>query len=388
MEITEQLEKGLAKIHDQIEAFEAKQAEEVKNLGASHEETMATIKNLTEKAEAMKDRIDSIEKNTNRIPAEKKTFGQTLTKAIAENAEKIHRLKEDGTRFKMELKSPMTATGPFSVYTGEVVESDRLAGVYFDPDRPTHARQLLPSVSTDSNNVRYVIEESYNDQTGMQVEGYEKPQSDFKLKAVDAPVETIATYIRLSRQMLDDTAFLTSYINQRLPKKLFIEEDAQVLYGDGNSPNLEGITEVAQAWTGSGVNQFDELVSAISQARTANGEYMANGILINPADWYTMLIEKDGEGRYQFPDAVRFGGQPPRIAGVPIFQNTAMNAGEFLVGDWAMGATLAVRQGVSLTFHEEDQDNVIKNLITVRIEERLALPIHNPNAFVYGEFAS
>jgi len=386
MDITEQLEKGLANITAQLDTFQAKQEEEIKTLGTSHDETISTIKALTERADQLKDRLDTVEKNTNRIPAEKKTFASSLAKQIEENKDQIERLAKNGTRFNMEIKTPMT-TG--ANYTGEVIESDRLAGVYFDPDRPTHVRQFIPQASTDSNNVRYVVEESYTDGTAMQEEGYEKGQSSFKLKSVDAPVETIASYIRLSRQMLDDTAFLTSYINQRLPKKLFLEEDAQVLYGDGASPNLEGITEVAQAFNKGSFsigNKFDTLIAAISQARTVSGEYMANGILVNPSNWYEMLLEKDQEGRYLFPDAVRFGGQPPRVGGVPIFQSTAVTADDFIVGDWAMGATMAVRQGVSLTFHEEDQDNVIKNLITVRIEERLALPIHNPNAFVYGTF--
>jgi len=273
-----------------------------------------------------------------------------------------------------------------------VIESDRLPGVYFDPDRATHVRQFLTQTSTTSDNVRYVQETGYTDGTDVQAEGAAKGVSDFSLEAKDAPVRTIASYIRVSRQMLDDTAFLTSYINQRLPKKLFLEEDDQILYGNGSNENLEGITAVAQSFSAitglSLVSRFDALVNSISQVRTDNGEYQASAIMLNPEDYYIMLVEKDNENRYYFPDAVRFGGQPPRVAGVPVITNTAVAADDFIVGDFNLGATMALREGVSLQFFEQDQDNVIKNLVTVRVEERLALPIHNPNAFVYGDFTT
>ena len=390
MDIKEQVEAGLAKISEQIAQVEAKQAEEIRNVGTSHEETVAQMKNLVERADALKDRIDEMEKSSNR--KESGSFKNELAMELESHKSQLNELKTNGRGFRMDLKvanDPMT-TG--NTYTGEVIESDRLPGVYFDPDRATHVRQFLTQTSTTSDNVRYVQETAYTDGTATQTEGSDKGISDFSLEAKDAPVRTIASYIRVSRQMLDDTAFLTSYINQRLPKKLFLEEDDQILYGNGSNENLEGITAVAQSFaaiTGlSLVSRFDALVNSISQVRTDNGEYQASAIMLNPEDYYIMLVEKDNENRYYFPDAVRFGGQPPRVAGVPVITNTAVAADDFIVGDFNLGATMALREGVSLQFFEQDQDNVIKNLVTVRVEERLALPIHNPNAFVYGDFTT
>jgi HK97 family phage major capsid protein len=91
---------------------------------------------------------------------------------------------------------------------------------------------------------------------------------------------------------------------------------------------------------------------------------------------------------YLMPDQFRFGAEQPRIAGVPLIANTAVTTGDFLVGDFSMGAQLFDRQQSSIRFFEQDQDNAIRNVVTVVASERLALAIYRPTAFVYGDFAS
>jgi HK97 family phage major capsid protein len=390
MDIKEQIESGLKSISEQIETLEMKQSEEIKNIGQAHEETVNQIKSLVEKSDKMKERVDAMEVSANRVSNEAKSFKSELHETLNKEQDSLNELKNAGRGFRLELKNDPMTTG--NSYTGEVVASDRLQGIFSDPDRTVHVRQFLSQASTTSDNIRYVRETGYTNGTAMQVEGADKGNSSFTLQAFDAPVRTLASYLRISRQALDDTAFLSSYITQKMPNKLYLVEDNQILYGDNTGENLQGITAVAQAFSAitglSLVSKFDALVNAISQVRTDNGEYQANAIMLNPEDFYIMLSEKDNESRYLFPDAVRFGGTAPRVAGVPIIQNTAVTKDDFIVGDFASGATLVNRQGVSLQFFEQDQDNVKKNLVTVRIEERLALPIHNPNAFVYGDFTS
>lgn len=390
-----QIEAGIDRLSDQLETVQAKQEEEIKNIGKSHEETEELVKSIQESISLHKERLDEVEKKAGRIQAgqdKQKTFKDHLNDAIEEGKEKLKSLKDGGTKsVKIDVKAGDMTTG--NSYTGEVIEADRLQGVHFDPDRPTHVRQFIPQVGTTSDTIRYVQETAYDDGTSGQVEGQKKGQSDFDLEAKDAPVKTRAAFLRLSKQMLDDTPFLTGYINQRAPKKLFIDEDNQILYGDGTGENIEGISEVAQTYTpvlesGSIQNRWDILANGIAQARTQNGEYLANLILLNPVDWWNIVIMKDNDGRYLMPESVRAGAAPFMVGGVRVAANTAITSGDFFVGDFAMGATMAMRQGVSLQFFEQDQDNVITNQITVRIEERYALPIHNPNAFVYGDFAT
>ena len=47
------------------------------------------------------------------------------------------------------------------------------------------------------------------------------------------------------------------------------------------------------------------------------------------------------------------------------------------------------RQGMTVEVFREDRDNVPKNLVTFRIEERIALPIYLPKGIQYiSTFAS
>ena len=76
------------------------------------------------------------------------------------------------------------------------------------------------------------------------------------------------------------------------------------------------------------------------------------------------------------------------IAGIPIFKSTAIAADKFLVGDWSMGAQIMQRDGISVQFSEFDGNNFTENMITVRVEARIAFPIYYADAFVAGDFGN
>lgn len=342
----------------------------------------------------LKSRMDEMEKANGRIGGSfgKKTFADSLAESLQTEKQKLAQMKAGQLKeVRMAVKASDMTTG--NTYTGEVIQPDYLGGVKFDPDRPSHIRQFIPSAPTSSDTVKYIVETAYEDGTSGQVEGQKKGQSDFGVEAKSAEVKTRATFIKVSRQMLDDTPWLTSYINQRIPKKLFIDEDNQILYGDGTGENVEGISEVAQSYSlvldaDKISNRFDVLTNAVAQARTANGEYMADRILVNPIDYWNEALAKGTDGHYIHSDNIRTGNAPLRVAGVMVAPNTAVASGDFFVGDFLLGATLSRRQGITIGFFEQDEDNVQRNMVTVRVEQRFALPIHNPSAFVYGDFAT
>ncbi len=128
-------------------------------------------------------------------------------------------------------------------------------------------------------------------------------------------------------------------------------------------------------------------VLTIAQVEASN--YSATGILINPSDWANIVNTKNVNSAYSLPGStvVTTDGQLS-IAGIPIFKSTAITADKFLVGDWSMGAQIMQRNGISVQFFDQDGNNAVENMITVRVEARIAFPIYYAGAFCYGDFGN
>lgn len=285
---------------------------------------------------------------------------------------------------RFEIKADMTVGADF---TGEVIAADRVPGYKFDPTRPVHIRQLLSIGSTQSDVVRYVKESGYTNAAAITAEGATLAQSDFDMTAVNANVKKIGTYFRISEEMLADTPQLTSYLSARAPEKLLEVEDSNILTGN----DLGGIINSAPAFaagdyvdTVEAANQFDVIVASLNQLALLN--YNADTILLNPTDFHKILLLKDTTNNY-LKDQV-YGGLTPVFMGVRVVLNSAITAGDFLIGNFSVGTQLWVRQGVNVEFFREDGTNVRDGFVTVRVSERIALTNYLPNAFVKGTFAT
>ena len=92
-------------------------------------------------------------------------------------------------------------------------------------------------------------------------------------------------------------------------------------------------------------------------------------------------------------------GPPLRVTGpAPAVQVDSATAARIL-GDFGRvdilinnaGVTrdgLSMRMSIEVLISTEDQDNFVRNMITIRAEERLALAVYRPAAFTYGALPS
>ena len=344
---------------------------------------------VSEMATKLNERLDAIEVSNKKAFSAKKrmTFKGALNEAFENGA--IESLAKGNSRSaSFEIKADMTTGADF---TGEVIPADRVPGYKFDPTRPTHIRQLLAQGSTQSDVVRFVKESGYSNGAAATAEGVTLTQSDFDMTAEDANVRKIGTYFRISEEMLADTPQLTSYLSARAPEKLLDVEDTQILSGTGSGAQLSGIITDATAFAAGDLadsvdnaNDFDVIVAALNQLAGAN--YNADTILLNPSDFHKILLLKDTQNNY-LKDQV-YNGLQPVFMGVKVVLNTAIPAGDFLIGNFGVGTQLWVRDGINVEFFREDGTNVRDGFVTVRVSERIALTNYLPNAFVTGDFAT
>jgi HK97 family phage major capsid protein len=270
-----------------------------------------------------------------------------------------------------------------STNTTNAIPQDWQSEILKSPYRAVRMRSLIPVAPTSSDTVRYIVKSGKEGAVATRAEGAIKGQIDWNYAAQDAVVRSIAGFLVISKEMLSDMPYLTSELSMDLPEELRDVEDTQILTGDNQSPNLNGLLTAAGTFDGAGLyvatpNEYDVLVAAVTQITLLN--YRPTAILLNPTDYSQLMLTR--ASHYNFvPQADLM-----QVMGVPIISNTAMTAGSFLVGDFVRGAKLHEREGVRVEFFEQDSTNVRYNLVTVRVEERVALAVKHPTAFVTGAF--
>ena len=109
---------------------------------------------------------------------------------------------------------------------------------------------------------------------------------------------------------------------------------------------------------------------------------MPTAIVLNPADWTDIDLTKTQDNGYVFSNPA--SASAPVLWGLPVVATNAITSGTFLIGDFAIGAQVWDREQVSVTVSLEDGDNFKKNMVTILAEERLALTVYRPSAFVSG----
>ena len=388
----EEIKKQLDQIGDLVDAKIEKAAGQIKDnaKGEMDEVLKSEISNLTNQYLETTKRIDEMEvANKKQFSDEPMSFKGSLQQAFADGA--IESLqKGNASRSAFELKAAdMTMA---NAYVGVVAGETVVPQFKFDPSRKVHVREFLPIGTTDAQTIRFPKETGYDDGAAATAQGSALTQSDFDITATSVNVEKIGTFMTLTDEMLQDTPQLTSYLSARVPEKVLSEEDDQILNGDGTGANLNGLftdgavfsDTAAGIGTVTSANEYDVLVVALAQLAASN--YQASAIMLNPADMHKIALLKSTQNEYLRQQL--YSGLQPQIMGVNIVKNTAVTAGNFILGDFNQATQLWVRENLSIEFAREHASNFTSNLVTVRVQERVALTNYQPNAIVRGVFST
>ena len=283
------------------------------------------------------------------------------------------------------ITSANTTVGTGRSPATSLVPSQRLPGIITPYERELRVRDFIGSARTTAGNVEYPRETGFTNNAAPVPENTKKPESDLTFDLSSAPVRTIAHTFKISRQMLDDVPALAAYVGMRGTYGLKLEEERQLLKGDGTGQNILGLLPQATAFAPTRAAQdetpIDRLLQAISQAE--DSEIPVNAIVLHSRDWRKIIGTKDNEGRYLAPQSP-FGLQAPLLWNLPVVATNAMTAGTFLTGAFGEGAQIFDRLEVEVMISTENADDFEKNMATIRVEERLAFAVYRPQAFVTG----
>jgi HK97 family phage major capsid protein len=383
----EKIQAELTRISDQVKAFAEKAMKEISANGSMSAETRAAV----DKALATQGELNARLATAEQILAKVQAGGGTVDKpqswgqqfVESEGFESFAASASRGARFHAKV----TESG-----NTDLVLPQRVPGLIGPALRRLTVRDLLSWGRTTSNAVEFVKENVFTNSADVVSENpvNGKPESNITFTLDSAPVATIAHWIHASKQVLADVPMLQSYIDGRLRHGLKLKEEAQLLLGSGTGLNISGLYTEATAYSqpaGVGViadeQRLDRLRLAILQAELA--EYDVNGIVLHPVDWAAIeLLKSDTEHQYLFanPHSIT----TPMVWGRSVVSTQAMAAGTYLVGAFDQGAQGWDREDINVTVSLEDGDNIRKNMVTILVEERLALTIYRPLAFVKGAF--
>lgn len=271
---------------------------------------------------------------------------------------------------------------------GGLIRPDRQTDIVGLPRMGLRVRDLLTPGQTESNSIEYAYQTTRTNNAAVVAETTQKPESAYAWDVANAPVRTIAHWVPASRQAMDDIPQLESLIDGELRWGLDDAEDAELLLGDGTGQHLNGLYTQATAYAQpAGVNitgetRIDRLRLGILQVELA--DYAPDGMVLHPTQWANIELTKDAANGYIFANPQGVAG--PILWGRPVVSTKRIGSGNWMVGAFKMAGQIFDRMDTEVRVSDQDRDNFIKNMLTIRAEKRLALVVRRPGALVKGSF--
>jgi len=299
-----------------------------------------------------------------------------------------------------ELRT-LVYTGAFPIATGSpsLVAPNRLPGIY-TPDMPQlTVRSAFLNLQTSSPVIQFFRELAYTNNAAFVAEATAtagasglKPESALTFESASVNAETLAHWIPVTNQTLEDEPQMRGIIEGRLIDGLRLVEDDALLNGNGTSPNISGLldqtgTQVADATyfganpvenAGDDWEDFDRITRARRLVRIV-GRARPSFLMISPADLERLVTITDTNGQY-------YSGSPfgdsalNSMRGLRVIETEALDEGQAIVGDGRMAAVFD-RMAATVTAGWQN-DQFVRNMITLLAEERLAFAVFRPAAFV------
>ena len=395
-DVNELLKKVSAKLEEVSGTFSQKAEDalkEAKNSGQLSAQTKEAVDKIATEFNALNDAnkslkasVGELEQHVAQMPLNSaakviETVGQVVISSDALKA--FSASVEGGKRVSIPVSAALLST---DVAQG-VVEPQRLPGIDTAPKQRLFIRDLIAPGRTGSPAIFWVQQTGFTNAAKVVAEGTTKPYSDIEFATKITPVTTIAHMFKASKQILDDFAQLQSTVDAEMRFGLKYVEEQEILFGDGTGVHLHGIVPQATAFKAEfevdKQNGIDDLRLAMLQAQLAR--FPASGHVLHFIDWAKIELTKDSLGRYILANPSGLTG--PTLWGLPVVATEAPAfKGKFLTGAFNAAAQLFDREDANVVISTENADDFEKNMISIRCEERLALAVKRPEAFIYGTF--
>ena len=353
---------------------EVKSADDLQNAITEFETAQAQIK----AAEDAENLIKGLEtpKNEKADKEVESMENKTLGARVAET------LKSKGADFRENRSSITVKTAAPMVIPSDIKPAitDYDKDIVLGYRRPFTIADLFGAERISGGILKFFVESStVEGSISTTTEGQKKPMMSFG-DPVPKTVELkkLPVYAKISTELMEDAPFMEDYINGRLMYQ------HQLAVEDFLVSELSGTSGIG---TGS-VLTLEGIFKAMMTVQNTSG-FAADAIVINPTDYQNIRLRKDQNGQYYgggfFYGQYGNGGmtEQPALWGVRTVVTPAVSVGTCIVGAFKMGASvLHGVSGITVNIANQNEDGFIKNLVTILIEERLALAVRRPSCLV------
>lgn len=378
MTLLEKLAKARTNLENVKTEFDAgtKTADE---LSAAAEEMKAAQKDVNaanEVEELLKGLEGPIEEKAEK--EEKKVGFKTIGEQVADqvkdagiSAKKKFNVNVPNLKVAAPMDTPSSISPALTDVDIRIVEGYR---------RPLVVADLFSTETISGNALTYFVESAtVEGGPAHTTEGNEKPMMSFgDPTAVTVALKKIASYMKETDELVEDAPWLATAINGR---GMYQHELAVENYLVTTLAGTSGIG-TASLLTPDGIHK------AMTTVQNNSG-FAADAIVINPTDYENLILRKDQNGQYYaggfVTGAYGNGGVPgqPNLWGLKTVVTSAVSVGTCFVGAFKLGGSVIhKRNGVTVDIANQNEDDFIKNMITILIEERLALAVRRPACFV------
>lgn len=373
------------------------QFKEVKAKGVEFEQKYGSLPaNMADQLTTIQKQVDAIDVKLAERHAQQEP-GKSVFQTLTEN-EGLQRWMKDrpvhsfilslDAKQSTELFERKTTVDTAAVgrSTSGVMPIDRTAGIVQEARQALRLRNVLSARPTTLSDIDYVKVNTALARASMQTESSAKTENAVTFNTGTARVQTIATWIPASKQVLDDMTELLGYLRTALPYYVNLAEEVQFLTGSNTGQDLNGLVTQGTAYNTAlnsltpGWKQGDQIARAIQQIEIAK-EVEPTFVALHPTDYWNIRLTKDSQGRYLDPAGIFWGLSPIRT--------TCLGSGNFLVGSGDPAAVeIRDRMEMTLELSTQHQDYFIKNLVAIRAEKRTALVCYRPGSFIQGSFTT
>lgn len=390
-----QKSEDLAKIFDSIKdmsELSSDQKEEIKKRNDELADLGSKITELSEYEEmkaANKEEMES-SKKVSGMPVygepevdEPKTLGQQFLESNAYKSFVDHGIKN----IPMETKATVTT----SVWTRDTIYQQVIPAI--EPD-PNPVLDLIDSINTDQTTY-YFLQETATNNAAETAEGNSAPEDAFSYTAVTAPVAKFITTLPITAELLEDQAGARAYFDGRLANHVLQRLEAQVIRGNGTTPNIKGIanqsginviTYSAGGYPSSVGGKLRTILEGIKDVEV-NGKLAPDAIVMSPAAYEALAGQVDGNENFML-GASAFAGSPT-IWGLPVVKSSQIGGAvssstDVILGKFGGGLAVnhVFRRGMELQISDSAADGDFgKDILTVKASLRYALAVYKPQAF-------